>query len=1151
MVKQFIRIHLLGCLFMGTLGFSQISDRPDEQIIHQVLLQSGTEQTLNRDDLSYELTDFYKNQKNGIQHIYLRQTYNGLEIVGTESSLHFLPNGKLLKTNNRFVNSISKRGNSTTINPQLSAIQAVQSASDQLGYTITQPLSVISQEFTTNQKAKISNGGISLSDIPARLMYFLKEDGTLALIWELSIQSINKTEWYNVRLDATTGQILNKVNWVSSCGFEHSHDESEDIHYHKDNLVSVEAAQEHTAALLGTYNVFARPLESPFYGDRTLVYADDEVNLNASPYGWHDTNGVEGPEYTTTRGNNVNAYEDGDNYGFQPSGGSDLIFDFPFDPNYSYSNQSESAAITNLFYWNNIIHDVFYEYGFDEVSGNFQQNNYGNGGIGNDYVFAEAQDGSGTCNANFSTPPDGENPTMQMYICGNKDGDFDNLVITHEYGHGISIRLTGGPSISDCLWNNEQMGEGWSDWFGLMITMQEGDEATTPRGIGTYLFGQAPGGGGIRTYPYTTDMSINPHTYNSIKTEAAPHGVGSVWAAMLWDLTWALIDEYGFDSDIYNGTGGNNIALHLVIEGLKLQPCSPGFVDGRDAILAADQALYNGENQCLIWDVFARRGLGSSADQGSSQSKTDGVEAFDTPSSEAEFSAPFSVCEDKGILSGLGGGTPYGGVYSGPGVTDDGNGSTYTFNPEVAGIGVHSITYSVPATACAEASSATGEIEVTEGLQIICASDIEVYASTENCSAIVNYENPTGGSTCPVSDFENFDGISRPNLPEGWTTTNDSGANNPWKTVNTQSSSSPNSVYAENKGSNSVSSLISPNYAIDSPNAKLKFKLSYSTESGYDGALLEYSTNNGVIWKDILNNGGTFVSGAYNTTLGSYLSPFPNRQVWSGSSGGFVQVEINLSPALNNQNVRFRWRMGSDIYVGGNGVWLDDVEVEGIFSEDPITTQIAGLPSGSEFPIGTTVNTFEIVDGNGNTQTCSFNITVIDEIPPVMNCPENQFVGVNPNEAYVLPDYWETGLISAMDNCSELVNPTQNPVAGTNLPIGTHTIEFTVQDASGNETVCSFELKVFNSLGTADVSLSNSIQIYPNPTDNLVTISNNSTYEIQKIMILDLSGKKIQETKWNTVSNETTLSLKHLPSGTYLIQIIGENQTVVKKIVKK
>src|SRR5690606_27045595 len=124
---------------------------------------------------------------------------------------------------------------------------------------------------------------------------------------------------------------------------------------------------------------------------------------------------------------------------------------------------------------------------------------------------------------------------------------------------------------------------------------------------------------------------------NSIKTAAVPHGVGSVWAVMLWDLTWALIDEYGFDADIYNGTGGNNIAMTLVVEALKLQPCSPGFVDGRDAILEADFLLYGGANQCLIWDVFARRGLGVSASQGSSGSTNDGVEAFDTPSAEAEF----------------------------------------------------------------------------------------------------------------------------------------------------------------------------------------------------------------------------------------------------------------------------------------------------------------------------------------------------------------------------------------------------------------------------------------------------------------------------------------------------------------------------------
>ena len=99
------------------------------------------------------------------------------------------------------------------------------------------------------------------------------------------------------------------------------------------------------------------------------------------------------------------------------------------------------------------------------------------------------------------------------------------------------------------------------------------------------------------------------------------------------DLNWALIDQYGYDADLYNGTAGNNMAMNLVINGIKLQPCSPGFVDGRDAILQADQLLYGGANQCLIWEVFARRGLGASADQGSSNNRSDQTEAFDLPTS--------------------------------------------------------------------------------------------------------------------------------------------------------------------------------------------------------------------------------------------------------------------------------------------------------------------------------------------------------------------------------------------------------------------------------------------------------------------------------------------------------------------------------------
>ena len=149
-----------------------------------------------------------------------------------------------------------------------------------------------------------------------------------------------------------------------------------------------------------------------------------------------------------------------------------LNFDFPVNLN-SAPDSYKNAAVANLFYWNNIIHDVQYQYGFDEAAGNFQTNNYGKGGLGGDAVLAEAQDGSGTNNANFMTPEDGTAPRMQMYLWDRsnpeRDGDLDNGIIIHEYGHGISTRLVGGPSNVNCLTNNQQPGEGLSDWWSFGI----------------------------------------------------------------------------------------------------------------------------------------------------------------------------------------------------------------------------------------------------------------------------------------------------------------------------------------------------------------------------------------------------------------------------------------------------------------------------------------------------------------------------------------------------------------------------------------------------------------------------------------------------------------------------------------------------------
>ena len=116
---------------------------------------------------------------------------------------------------------------------------------------------------------------------------------------------------------------------------------------------------------------------------------------------------------------------------------------------------------------------------------------------------------------------------------------------------------------------------------------------------------------------------------------------------MLWDLTWLFIDEYGFDPDLTNGNGGNNMIMQLVIDGLKLAPCSSGFVDMRDAILLADELVYDGANECLIWGAFAARGLGWEADQGNASSRTDQVEDFSMPPSCMQSNNQ----TDAGVLS--------------------------------------------------------------------------------------------------------------------------------------------------------------------------------------------------------------------------------------------------------------------------------------------------------------------------------------------------------------------------------------------------------------------------------------------------------------------------------------------------------------------
>lgn len=1135
------------CLVSSTLFAQNFSKGINQQLNHFV-----EQNELSPQDVQWQVTSETVSSTSGIQHIYYRQLLNGIEIYGTESSIHFMSNGKVISQDSKFIKNTAQKlkGSST---PALTAAQAVQAAAGHLGYSVNGSFSILEGARGVDRNTLLSDGGISLSPIPAKLMFAITENNEVVLTWDISIQERSQQDWWSLRVDANTGAIVNRANWMVSCAIHHDHsNDVKELNFNA-NLYDIpnydELVAGSTAACIGCYEVIALPLESPYYGARTIEV--QPANATASPFGWHDTDGVVGAEFTTTRGNNVNAYEDGNNSGYQPNGGADLDFTgYPFSQIYTNANQYEDAAITNLFYMNNVFHDIMYQYGFDEVSGNFQENNYGNGGAGSDSVNAEAQDGSGTCNANFGTPADGGNPTMQMYICGDKDGDFDNLVILHEYGHGISNRLTGGPGASGCLQNSEQMGEGWSDFFGVILTMEPGDLGTDPRAVGTYLFGQGQGGSGIRDYPYSTDMGVNPQTYDFIKTAAVPHGVGSVWAEMLWEVTWALIDEHGYDPDFYTFTGdvtqdaGNIQALALVTEGMKLQPCSPGFVDGRDAIFAADQAIYGGANECLLWDAFAKRGLGFSASQGSSGSRSDGTQAFDTPSQLATLSVLEEVCASSEILTDLGGGAPSGGTYSGTGVTDNGNGSTFTFDPATAGVGVHTITYDVPGGPCSIASSATDTIEVlavpngptTTGVTDFCVGDAVTVTAVLNDPANVIrwFDSPTGGNFL-------FEGESYTFTPTG--------------SIN---------VYAQESAPGPLSQLVVSEINLETPDRFEIQNVGVATDySGYSVAVSDtpYANINSV--NSIVNTLGNMAANSVvDWSDDGGANDWGNNLFWDNSGTGWILI---IDPTGNVVDSVF-WNFsaaeiaGFNVNISGFNITAADLDWTGVGANLSIDCS-----SGSFRRVG---DTNAAADWSGTCETADFGTpnsdinlgtpgcagertlteVVAESEDPVITCPDDVVVQVPMGEQYTLPDY--TPVTSATDNCPDPVI-TQDPVAGTMVGPGVTTMTMTATDAAGNEDTCTFTVTVDEVLGVGDNDFSNNIFLYPNPTTGNLTLLNKTTAQLNNAIITDVKGRIIKRIDLTEAGMETNFSLESLATGMYFIKINAEDTSIVKRIVKQ
>ena len=576
--------------------------------------------------------------------------HNGMRTVVWQQQLDAIPvfeavlignitgKGELVALSSQFLPDASQSADAGTPNrasleaaPPVSAVDAIVKAAASLGESW--------------QAADIVSAGAPVGDgyLPfktprpayARKVWLPLDCARLRLGWEVLVDLHTQPDRYVVVVDAITGEI-----WL-----------------HRYTTLHISDA---------TYNVYTSDSPSPFspgwptpntaqppLTSRTLVTIA-ALSTNASPNGWiNDGN-------NSTKGNNAEAYLDrNDDYvpdRPQPQGNTNRVFNFPMDLTQDPTNYADASQV-QLFYWLNWYHDRLYDLGFTEAAGNYQDNNFGRGGLANDHVLGHVQDGAdiGQANNSFWIPaPDGINGDEHMFIFTGtnpfRDGSLDAEVVLHETTHGTSSRLVGGGVLISAL-QTGGLGEGWSDFYALSLLSQTSDDVNAVYAMGGYVTFQIFGISlpnyyfGIRRYPYTTDMNKNPLTFKDIDPTQASvpqnvplsplfspfdpnsadevHNQGEVWCVTLWEVRANLVSKYGY--------AGNQTMLQIVTDGMKLGPANPNFLQARDAIILADQVDNGGANFFEIWSGFARRGMGVSASSPDSSTTIGVHEAFNLP----------------------------------------------------------------------------------------------------------------------------------------------------------------------------------------------------------------------------------------------------------------------------------------------------------------------------------------------------------------------------------------------------------------------------------------------------------------------------------------------------------------------------------------
>ncbi len=914
----------------------------------------------------------YTNPDGKLSFVELNQEINGVPIFQGEIKAGFTRSGEIVRVINNFAPGMDEELLSTDFGDPAAAVRyAAEHIENDLAQT---PLSK-NETASTDLKSVFGENG---SAATAEKMYFPTEPGVAVAAWRVLISGPNNA--FYVIVDAKNGTMLWRKNLTE--------DQSESA----------------------TYNVYANPnaminaVSNPFplkpgplspdgsQGTsipRTLITrTGNEFPYTFNNLGWITDGG------NTTDGNNVQAGLDREipNSGvYAPNdidpagmaaGSPNRVFDFPVSPGIPSNpelNTGESplpagqtaagclaegtaaeltdfqkASVTQLFYIANIYHDELYRLGFTEAARNFQNDNFGRGGLGGDRLSAQAQDCSDVNNANFTTPADGTRPQMQMFLWTGPNPDFDSSfdadVVIHELTHGTSSRLHGNSSglFLDIA---RGMGEGWSDFFAHCLLSEPSDPLDglyTIASYDTYRSGSVGFNNyyyGIRRFPTAIMASVggpknrphNPMTFGDIDTTQidlsdgafAPrftgtadqvHNIGSVWSAALWEIRARMIQRLGW-------ADGNRRILQIVIDGMKLAPIGPTPLTERDAMIAGTLASGSEADVADIWAGFALRGFGASASIQSVGAVSTGggglvrvTEAFDLPN--ITQSPSIAVIDSTGDNDG----------FPEPGETvmlsiplTNSTGRTATgVSVEVLGGG--SAVYGT----LSGVMTATQSAAFTIPLNAACGGNIDITLDVDSSLGPVSFTRTIFvGSPGAVTLTENFDTVAAAALPAGWSATAISGGIN-FVNSTTNPDSGPNAMFALDPLTvGGGTDLTSPPVSVTSETAAVTFRNNYATEPRWDGGVLEISIA-GDPFRDILTAGGSFIQNGYNGVLGGGANnPLANRPAWVGNSNGYITTTAQLPAGANGKIVKLRWRFGADDNTAVTGWFIDSIALNG------------------------------------------------------------------------------------------------------------------------------------------------------------------------------------------------------------------------------